>query len=199
VIELRALERYARRATDKHAAATCELCSVAIDTEHRHVVDTVDRKLKCTCRACALVFDHDEGRLRAVPTDVRLAAEPFDAAQRAALKVPVGLAFFLKSSALGRWFAIFPSPAGATEAELDDASARVLDESAFARTAREDVEAVLVRTHKDGLCECFITPVDICYECVASLRMHWKGIAGGDEAHRAIDAIIERLRERGQS
>jgi len=199
VIELQALARYARRANERLAHARCELCSMAIDEgDHRHVVDVVDRKLQCACRPCALVFEHDHGRLRAVPTDVRVASRPFDAAERDALRVPVGLAFFLRSSALGRWVAIFPSPAGATEAEVKDDAARILEGSLFARTAHDDVEAVMVRTNRDGQCDCFITPIDVCYECVASLRIHWKGIGGGDEAHAAIDAIVERLRERGR-
>ncbi len=199
MIELRPLERYARRANERVAHAKCELCSMAIDeAEHRHVVDVIDRKLKCACRPCALVFEQDKGRLRAVPTDVRIAAEPFDAAQRDALRVPVGLAFFLRSSALARWVAIFPSPAGATEADVEDDAACILEDSAFARTARDDVEAVMVRTNRDGRCDCFITPIDVCYECVASLRIHWKGIGGGDEAHQAIDEIVERLRARGR-
>lgn len=195
MIELHPLERYARRATERRAHTACELCGLAIDeADHRHVVDVVDRGLKCSCRACALVFDHDEGRLRAVPTEVHVAEMPFDAAQRDTLRVPVGLAFFTRSSAAKRWIAIFPSPAGATEAEVDDDAARLLDESPFATRARADVEAVLVRTKRNGLCDCFITPIDVCYECVAALRIHWKGISGGDEAHQAIDEIVERLR-----
>jgi len=194
MIELDALQRYARRASTRHAPLACELCMAPIAEEHRHVFDVADRKLLCTCQACTLVFDHDTGRLRAVSPDVRIVAA-FDIEQRATLRVPVGLAFFTRSSSLGRWVAIFPSPAGPTEAEVEEDAARVLEE----RVVRDDIEALLVRTQRSGESECFVTPIDVCYECVAALRTTWKGIGGGDEAHHAIDAIIDRLRARGRS
>jgi hypothetical protein len=53
------------------------------------------------------------------------------------------------------------------------------------------VEAVLVR---DG--ECFLVPVDTCYELVGLVRTHWKGFDGGAEAHRRIDEFFSGIRAR---
>ena len=39
-------------------------------------------------------------------------------------------------------------------------------------------------------------PIDACYELVGELRRLWKGFDGGTEAHEAMDAFFDRLRER---
>ena len=46
-------------------------------------------------------------------------ARPLSAAEWDELEIPVGLAFFLRSSAAGEVTGFYPSPAGATECRLD--------------------------------------------------------------------------------
>jgi Family of unknown function (DUF5947) len=60
-----------------------------------------------------------------------------------------------------------------------------------------DVEALLVRRTGDGF-ECFLVPIDACYELVGLVRMHWKGFDGGQEAWAAIDGFFERVLERSR-
>ena len=56
-------------------------------------------------------------------------------------------------------------------------------------TLQPDVEALLVRAAADGGgAECYLVPIDACYELVGQLRRLWRGFDGGREAHDALDA-----------
>ena len=106
----------------------------------------------------------------------------------------MGLAFFFRSSSLGRWVAAFPSIAGATEAELpDEAWAAIEARSERVRRMARDVEALLVRRHRAARYDGFIVPVDVCYELTGLLRQKWRGIDGGDEARAALDELFASL------
>jgi hypothetical protein len=59
------------------------------------------------------------------------------------------------------------------------------------------VEALLVRRAGEGF-ECFLVPIDACYELVGLVRMHWKGFDGGQEAWEAIDGFFDAVRERSR-
>jgi hypothetical protein len=61
----------------------------------------------------------------------------------------------------------------------------------------DDVEALLVRREGDRF-ECYLVPIDVCYELVGTVRMHWKGFDGGEEALKAIGEFFDRLRERSR-
>ncbi|MDB4935527.1 MAG: hypothetical protein JWP87_2499 [Labilithrix sp.] len=198
---LRALERYARGARRARAGARCELCALAIAEQHRHVVDCTLQKLLCVCVACTLAFSgKKQGRFRTVPDRVRVDPSwTLDDARLHALGVPVGLAFFVRQSSTGRWMAVFPSPAGPTEAELDDGAWDAFaGDAALVHGIEEDVEALLVRRTRDGRCACFVVPVDVCYELTALLRTGWRGIDGGNEAREALEAFVARLAERAE-
>ena len=56
-----------------------------------------------------------------------------------------------------------------------------------------DVEALLVRKVGARL-ECYIVPIDACYELVGVLRREWRGFQGGDEAWRAVGEFFARVR-----
>jgi len=80
----------------------CEMCAAAIPPGHGHVADLEQSSLLCTCRACYLLFEHSQaggGRYRAIP-DRYLCdpAHPMTEADLDGLEIPVGLAFFLRSS-----------------------------------------------------------------------------------------------------
>jgi hypothetical protein len=60
-----------------------------------------------------------------------------------------------------------------------------------------DVEALLIQRAGDGF-ECFLVPIDACYELVGLVRMHWKGFDGGQEAWEAIDGFFDAVRERSR-
>ena len=41
-------------------------------------------------------------------------------------------------------------------------------------------------------CECYIVPIDVCYELVGLLRQSWRGFDGGREAHEELDELFGR-------
>jgi hypothetical protein len=183
------------------AAARCELCSEPIADDHDHLVDLQGRNLMCGCRACFLLFCSDGaggGHFRAVP-DRYLAFPGFQLspAQWESLQIPVGVAFFFMNSVLGRVAAFYPGPAGATESELSlDTWEEVLAANPVLAGLEPDVEAFLVRSdlHRGGAVECFVVPIDACYELVGHLRRLWRGFDGGREAHEAIESFFGRVR-----
>jgi hypothetical protein len=166
------------------------------------VVDTEARKLLCACVPCAFVFAGSrEGRWRAVRDRVK--ADPNGAANDEALRalgVPVGLVFFFRPSSSGHFVAIFPSPAGPTEAELPEAAWQSFASSCpLASEVEDDVEALLVNRRRDGTGTTLLVPIDACYELTALLRRTWRGIDGGDEARLRIEDFIARLVGRAAS
>jgi hypothetical protein len=169
----------------------CELCAEPIPPEHRHLLDLESRRLLCACRACTILFDRSGaggGHYRLIPDRV-VAVENagLDDQTWQSFGIPVEMAFFFHSSAAGRVVAFYPSPLGATESllDLDD---RLLED------LEPDVEALLVNRTR-GRRECWIVPVDRCYELVGIVRTHWSGFTGGEEVWRALDEFFERLRK----
>ena len=182
----------------------CEMCAEPIgdDHSHSHVVNLDSRAIMCTCRACYLLFTHQGaagGRYRAVP-DRYLHDPDFQLGngQWEALQIPVRVAFFFDNSALERVVAFYPSPAGATESLLSlEAWADVVAANPALTDLAPDVEALLVQRTGEGF-ECFLVPIDACYELVGLVRMHWKGFDGGQEAWEAIDGFFDRVREQSR-
>ncbi|OEJ34894.1 DUF5947 family protein [Streptomyces subrutilus] len=182
---------------------TCELCGVAVPEDgHRHLVETEKRALVCACTACALLFDRPgttTGRYRAVP-DRYLAdpGHPLDEGAWELLQIPVGVAFFFRNAALDRLVALYPSPAGATESELDPQTWQtVLGGGRLAALLQPDVEALLLR-RAEGRTACYLVPIDICYELVGRMRLLWQGFDGGAEARAALDAFFDQVERRAK-
>ncbi len=195
---LAGLRAAVERGRQVRAGERCEMCAEPVAPEHRHVVDTTERTLKCLCQPCFLLFSDGgaaAGRYRQVPTRyAALGADGIDDATWDALAIPVALAFFFHSSVSDAPAAFYPGPAGATESLLPlEAWQSVLERNpAFADTA-PDVEAVMVRRTASGS-ESFVVPIDACYELVGRLRMHWNGFDGGAEAHAEVEKFFERVR-----
>jgi hypothetical protein len=199
----------------------CEFCATPVAAEHGHVADLETSTLMCACRACYLLFTHSGagqtwqqdpqpeqgkriGRVRyhAIPDRYRSdPGHPLTLAEWDALEIPVGLAFFLRSSTGGETTAFYPSPAGATECRLDlDAWGRIAAEHPLLAAAEPDVEAILIsRGERDqpGV-ETFLVPIDACYELAGRMRLLWRGFDGGTEARQSITAFLERVRERSR-
>ena len=159
-------------------AERCELCGQDVPPEHRHLVDEERRSLACACTPCAMLFDRpgaSTGRFRSLPdrilTDPELGAGLGPAAWEA-LRVPVSIAFFFRNSELGRPVAFYPSPAGATESELDPETwESVFGGSALAELMLPDTEALLVRRSPGSggdadRTDCYLVPVDLAYALV---------------------------------
>ncbi|MGW2206880.1 DUF5947 family protein [Streptomyces sp. NPDC001774] len=177
----------------------CELCGAQLaDERHRHLVDIDKRALACACGPCAQLMDGSggsQGRFRAVPG--RFLVDPahrIDDQAWESLRIPVSVAFVFRNSALDRPVALYPSPAGATESELEETSWRsVLDATRLAALLEPDVEALLLRRH-EGRTECFLVPIDLCYELVGRMRLLWQGFDGGAEARADLDALFGHVR-----
>jgi Family of unknown function (DUF5947) len=185
------------------AGQCCEMCAEPIADAHQHVVNVAGRQLMCVCRGCYLLFTDSQAdlRYRAVP-DRYLAFPGFALDRRTwdALQIPVGLAFFFRNSALARTIAFYPGPAGATESELDlDAWGEISATEPRVGLLADDVEALLVRVPGDpdvGQAECYLVPIDACYELVGGLRKLWRGFDGGQEAREFIDDFFAALAAR---
>ena len=117
-------------------------------------------------------------------------------AQWDALQVPIGMVFFFHNSVLGRVVAQYPGPAGATESLLDlEAWEDIVETNRLAASLTPDVEALIVRRDR-GHDDCFLVPIDACYELVGMLRLHWTGFDGGPEARADIDSFFDVVRSR---
>ena len=208
-----------RRRNAARAEERCELCGVPIAHEHSHLVERESRRLVCACRPCYLVFlpkGAGGGRFRCVPE--RYLHDPaFDLtpAQWDDLQIPVGMAFFFYNSDLGRSVAFYPGPAGATESLLPlDSWEAMREANPLFASIENDVEALLVRRSgcperltpplsgghppTPGTFECYLVPIDACYELVGLVRVNWKGFDGGEEAKTAIAGFFDRLRQRSR-
>lgn len=190
-----ALERVIRRAgvRRRQSQERCELCSVPVLADHRHMLDTERGEVMCACQACSLLFSKgaaSEGHYRLVPRRrVRLPA-----VSTKDLGVPVGLAFFVPR-ADGTVIAHYPSPAGATQWEVDPpAWAAVLDRHPELRTLEPDVQALLVNTARDQQ-QHWLVPIDDCFRLVAVVRREWKGLSGGSRVWPEIEQFFAELTE----
>ena len=175
----------------------CGLCATPLSPVHRHLVQPETRRIECACDACALLFENQSGRYRLVPRDPRaLNGFALDDLQWQRLGVPIGLAFFFHSSAAGKMMAFYPSPAGATEAQLDlDAWNEIAGLSVSLQQLQPDIEALLVnRVSPPHLY--LIAPIDRCYELVGVVRKRWQGFSGGTELQAELAAFFDSLTPR---
>ena len=186
------------------AGEVCELCSEIIPDDHGHLVDLAARNLLCACRGCYLLFLSEGAggtHFRSVPdryldfSDIQLSPEQWDN-----LQIPVSVAFFFLNSSLGRVAAFYPGPAGATESELPlETWSEVRAANPRLSTLQPDVEAFLVRARgNQGGTECYIVPIDVCYELVGHLRRMWRGFDGGTEANAKLDAFFDDIKARAR-
>ncbi|WP_030415631.1 DUF5947 family protein [Streptomyces sp. NRRL S-1448] len=178
----------------------CELCAEPVPAEHRHLLDTTADTLLCACRACALLFDtdrHSGGRrpyLLISERRRRLDGMRLDARQWAALRVPVGLAFFLRGGPPDDEItAGYPGPMGVVRAPVDRGVWAGIE------AGRPDLGTLVPRTEAllvnraGGSQEHWIVPLDDCYRLAALLRTHWSGLAGGDEVWQHVRQFFDQL------
>jgi hypothetical protein len=199
------LGRLIRTAGTRGAAregTACELCGAAIPEEHRHLLELDGGRVRCVCRPCSLLFDRSGAggeRYRRIPDRVRR-VEGFrlDDARWQDLAVPVGLAYFFRSSLEERVAAFYPGPMGATESRLGLEAWDALEaDNPVLGGLEPDVEALLV-LRAGAAREHWLVPIDACYRLVAVLRTHWQGLSGGSEAWRAVGAFFAGLGRRAR-
>ncbi|MCE0522602.1 MAG: DUF5947 family protein [Methylacidiphilales bacterium] len=178
----------------------CELCRVGLAPEHRHLLETATHQMICACDPCALRFENvRDGRFKLIPRDVRSLPDfHLTDAQWEDLALPIDLAFLVYSTPTQKMMALYPSPAGATESllSLPAWDLLVADNPALARL-EPDVEALLVNRVGERRLY-FLAPIDVCFELVGLMRTHWRGLSGGEEVWREIEAFFARLEERAR-
>ena len=192
------LRQFARRPRN---VEHCELCSVALRSEHPHLLEPIGRKLLCACDACALLFSGRAGaKFKRVPRYVRVLTNfRMTDAQWDSLMIPINMAFFFRSSPEGRMVAMYPSPAGATESLLSlETWTEIVQDNPELDAMEADVEALLANRigHARGFSapENYLLPIDECYKLVGLIRMHWKGFSGGTEVWQEIARFFEELK-----
>jgi hypothetical protein len=111
------------------------------------------------------------------------------------LRVPINLVFFFHHSGSGKVVALYPSPAGATEALLPlEAWPALVGCNPVLGEMAPDVEALLV--NRVGGDQCYLAPIDECFRLVGLIRSNWRGLSGGAEVWREVGGFFARLRER---
>jgi hypothetical protein len=155
----------------------------------------------CSCDACALLFQNvATGRFKLIPRDVYI-LENFQLtdAEWESLSLPINLVFFFYSSSRKKVAALYPSPGGATESLLSLENWLNLEKiNPVLAVIEPDVEALLVNRIGDAR-DFYIAPIDVCFELVGLIRLHWRGFSGGDTVWEEINKFFRRLRAQGKT
>jgi hypothetical protein len=193
------LRRYVRRPPSDGpppagGGARCELCPISLAEDHKHLLDLEERRIVCVCPTC---WSMCSGEARYRPTGSRTVwLEGFELSDElwAEFQIPIGLAFFLRSSGTGSVVALYPSPAGATESELDlDAWDRLVAANPVLEDLDPDAEALIVNRMATPHVHA-IAPLDDCYRLVGIVKATWEGITGGSEMRAAVERYFDDLR-----
>ena len=181
-------------------AERCELCSAELSPHphHEHLFEPTTRQIKCSCTPCAILFPAEaEKRYRRVSRRL-LYLDDFamNDMQWESLAIPVNMAFLHTTTNAGGVRAFYPSPAGATESMLSlEAWQQLTDANPVLVDMAADVEALLVYRRRGGSdFECFLVPIDACYELTGRVRKTWKGFDGGEQAWHEIEEFFVNLR-----
>jgi len=174
----------------------CDLCGTELAADHRHMLQLEERRIDCTCEACWALRSGDV-EYRPVGTRVLWLPDLEMSGDRwASFGIPIGLAFFMRSTVAGGVVALYPSPAGATESELDMGSWDALvEDNPVLEQLDTDSEGLVVNRLSDppGYA---IAPIDDCYRLVGLVKANWEGISGGDRLEGAIREYFSELCER---
>ena len=174
----------------------CEFCGIGLEAEHRHLLEVAKRRMVCTCTPCGLRFqDVVGGRFKLIPSDIRHLSE-FDLpdSEWESLALPINLAFFFYSTPHQKMNAMYPSPAGATESLLPlTAWAALVERNSELTTMAADIEALLVN-RVGATREYYIVPIDLCFELIGLIRVHWRGFSGGDKVWEEVDKFFSKLK-----
>jgi Family of unknown function (DUF5947) len=177
----------------------CELCGQPLQSEHQHLLEVANRRLACSCNACAILFSGRlDGRYRTVPRRIKLLIDfQMTDQQWESLHLPINLAFFYYNTPAERVVAMFPSPAGATESLLTlEAWQDLEEENPILNGLEPDVEALLVYRIGEAH-EYYVVPIDECFKLVGLIRKHWRGLSGGTQVWRELAQFFTGLKARG--
>jgi hypothetical protein len=197
VSSMRKLARSAPPAdTGAKTEGGCELCGISLGENHRHLLHLTERRIICACATC---WAQRSGDPELRPTGSRVVwLGDFELPEElwARLEIPIGLSFFMLSSVAEAVVAMYPSPAGATESELDLVAWQELSTLNPILTGIEpDAEALVVNRITEPH-SYVIAPIDECYGLVGAIKMNWEGISGGPVLEKTVPAFFDDLRRR---
>ena len=193
-------------------AERCDICNTTIPDEHRHLLHLTERRIVCSCEPCWALYSGDAEYRPTGMRELWLDGFACDDETWAAFQIPIGLAFFMRSTVIpddrrpsstpydgaqaGSVVAFYPSPAGATESELPlEAWARLVAANPVLEQLDPDAEALVVNRLSDPP-QYAILPIDRCYELVGLIKSRWEGISGGSAIEQAVPEFFARLRAR---
>ena len=174
----------------------CELCAATLPPRHQHLLEAQKHQVICSCDACSILFGgHAEQRYKRIPRDMVLLRDfHMDDLAWDSLLIPINLAFFVYSSAGKRVVAQYPSPGGAMESSLDlKYWDEVVARNPVLKRFEPDVEALLVNRISTPP-QYYRAPIDQCFRLAGLIRMHWRGLSGGDEVWTRIDRFFDELK-----
>jgi len=177
----------------------CDLCGTELPADHRHMLHMEERRIECTCEACWALRSGDP-EYRPVGTRVKwLPGLEMSGERWAGFNIPIGLAFFMRSTVEGAVVAMYPSPAGATESPLDESVwAALVADNPELEGLESDAEGLVVNRLAEPP-QYAIAPIDECYRLVGLIKANWEGISGGDRLEGAIRGYFQELKERAES
>lgn len=152
-------------------------------------------QIVCSCDSCALRFQSVlDGRFKLIPREVHALPDlHLTDLEWESLALPINLAFFFYSTPENRMKAMYPSPAGATESLLPlEAWNSLMGNNVPLARMEPDVEALLVNRVETKR-EYYLAPIDVCFQLVGLIRVHWRGLAGGDLVWGEIEKFFSRL------
>jgi hypothetical protein len=192
------LRRFAREPQERRPPPSdgprCELCPLTLADDHKHLLDLEERRIVCVCPTC---WSMRSGEARYRPTGSRtLWLDGLELSDElwASFQIPIGLAFFLRSTTTDGIVALYPSPAGATESELDlEAWDRLVEANPSLEDLDPDAEALIVNRMATPHLHA-IAPLDDCYRLVGIIKSTWEGISGGSAMEEAVQRYFDDLR-----
>jgi len=174
----------------------CDICHTTVPEDHRHMLHLVDRRIICSCEACWALYS---GNAEYRPTGMRsLWLDQFECDEPtwAGFRIPIGLAFFMRSTVTASVVAFYPSPAGATESELTlESWDALVARNPVLEHLDTDAEALVVNRLADPP-QYAIIPIDHCYALVGLIKSRWEGISGGSAIEQAVPEFFAGIRDR---
>jgi hypothetical protein len=174
----------------------CEVCGSSLSEDHRHLLELGERRILCACEPCIAMRSGVENYCPVSTRTLWLDDFEFPDELWAAFQLPIGLAFFLRSTGTNTVVALYPSPAGATESELHLESWQALvARNPILEQLEADGEALVVNRMTDPP-EHAIVPIDECYRLVGLIKSNWTGISGGNAIADAVPRFFKHVRRK---
>jgi hypothetical protein len=172
----------------------CELCTLGIRPSHRHLLHLEERRIVCVCETCWAVRSGEAAFRPVGNRTVWLDDFVLSDERWASFQIPIGLAFFMESTVSGGVVGLYPSPAGATECELDlEAWEALVADNPVLETLEADAEALVINRMADPP-QHAIVPIDVAYQLVGVVKASWEGISGGRATEEAVAGYFAALR-----